>query len=133
MVESSPVTRASLSFPSPIVAPRPMVLLPTRPWPDAQWERLRRGHAAHSMDEKWHLFVEERVAFLHRSWTGYGIFEATFAPLSGGGWGISAATVESDPTRYTSTSAEGDSSMLELVLGTIANHEPRPLFPRWRR
>jgi len=36
------------------------------------------------MDEKWKVFVENRVAFLHRSWTDYGIFEASFSTVHEG-------------------------------------------------
>ena len=46
-----------------------MTLLPARVWSQEQWERIKRGYQARDMDEKWDVFVENRVAFLHRSWT----------------------------------------------------------------
>lgn len=116
MIESSPVTRSSLRRVSPIDAPVPMAVLPTRVWSDEQWERITRGYRARDMDEKWNVFVEDEVAFLHRSWTGNGIFEALFSPVAGGGWRISAATVESDAARHRRSSEQYDRVMLELVL-----------------
>ncbi|MEV0425536.1 hypothetical protein [Micromonospora sp. NPDC050495] len=89
MIEPSPVTRSSLQHVSPIVAPMPMPMpmpmaeLPTRIWSDEHWERIKLGYEARGMDEKWNVFVEDQVAFLHRSWTGNGIFEAAFSPVSG--------------------------------------------------
>ncbi|MFI7492675.1 hypothetical protein ACIBXA_30290 [Micromonospora echinaurantiaca] len=76
------------------------------------------------MDEKWNVFVEDQVAFLHRSWTGNGIFEASFSPVGGGGWRVSAATVESDPSRYRRISDRYDRVMVELVLSAIVLGEP---------
>ncbi|MEK8105155.1 hypothetical protein NKG94_08010 [Micromonospora sp. M12] len=68
--------------------------------------------------------VDDQVAFLHRSWTGNGIFEASFSPVAGGGWRISAATVESDPSRHRRSSEQYDRVMLELVLSSIVLGEP---------
>ncbi len=71
------------------------------------------------MDEKWDVFTEDDVVFLHRSWTGFEIFEAAFVPAEGGGWVIAGAMVESDPERYGGTSDMRSSLTLELVLSAI--------------
>jgi hypothetical protein len=117
------VTRASLGKLLPVIAPVPMALLPARVWPQEQWERIERGYRARGMDEKWDVFVEGQVAFLHRSWTGNGVFEASFSPADGG-WRISAAVVESSPERSREVSAEFNRVLLELVLSAIVLGEP---------
>ena len=76
------------------------------------------------MDEKWDVFAEGDVVYLHRSWTGNGIFEATFAPLEDGGWRIVSALVERDPERLRYPDDEHDCVMLELVLSSILLGEP---------
>ncbi|SNY44116.1 hypothetical protein [Paractinoplanes atraurantiacus] len=126
MIEPSPVTRSSLRQVSPIVAPMPMTELPSRTWSGEQWNRIKLGHEARDMDEKWNVFVEDQVAFLHRSWTGHGVFEASFSPVDVGGWRISAATVESDPSRYRRGSERYDRVMAELVISAIVLGEPAP-------
>ncbi len=73
------------------------------------------------MDEKWDVFVENRVAFLHRSWTGNGVFEVSFSP-AGDGWHISAAQTISERAR--TVCAELNRVLLELVLSTIVAGEP---------
>ena len=88
MSETAAVTRASLGKLFPVTAPVPMTLLPARVWSQEQWERIKRGYRARDMDEKWDVFVENHVVFLHRSWTGNGVFEASFSPASDG-WHIS--------------------------------------------
>ncbi len=78
------------------------------------------------MDEKWHVFAEDEVVFLHRSWTGNGVFAATFAPVDGGGWRIASAVVERDSERYRGTDDAYDCVMLELVISAIVLGEPAP-------
>jgi hypothetical protein len=56
---------------------------PHRIWSDEDWERIQLGYSSRDMDEKWDVFTERGVVFLHRSWTGHGLFEATFAPVGG--------------------------------------------------
>ncbi|MEW2625919.1 hypothetical protein [Streptomyces sp. NPDC048106] len=85
----------------PVVPPRPVH--ESVPGPEEDWELIQRGYASRDMDEKWDVFVEGEVAFMHRSWTGYGIFAVTFAPIDGDGWRIASAVVERDAERYGGT------------------------------
>ncbi|MFF3879087.1 hypothetical protein [Streptomyces sp. NPDC001978] len=101
-----------------------MPQLPHRIWSDEDWERIQRGYASRDMDEKWDVFTEGEVVFLHRSWTGNGVFAATFAPVDGGGWRIARAVVERDPERYRGTDDDYDCLMLELVISAIVLGEP---------
>lgn len=120
MADAERVTRSSLSpHLQRISVPRPLPVLPTRVWSDEEWERIQRGHRSQDMDGRWHVFAEGPVVFLHRSWTGHGIFEATFAPADGGGWRIAEAVVERDQDRYRGDDAEGDSRTLERVLDLV--------------
>lgn len=101
-----------------------MPLLPDRVWSDEDWEHIEAGYRARDMDEKWNVFTEQDVVFLHRSWTGHGIYEASFAPAHGGGRRIAQAVIESDPRRYRATDQQYECVMLELVLSAIVLGEP---------
>ncbi|WP_093615255.1 hypothetical protein [Streptomyces indicus] len=101
-----------------------MSQLPQRLWSEEDWERIRRGYAARDMDEKWNVFCEGGTVFLHRSWTGYGVYEATFTPTGDGGRRITAALVERDAEIYRCTDDAYDCVMLELVLSAIVLGEP---------
>jgi hypothetical protein len=121
------VTRSMLSAPvQPISAPRPMPQLPQRTWSNEDWEQIQRGYASRDMDEKWDVFAEGEVVFLHRSWTGDGVFAATFAPVEDRGWRIASAMVERDPERYRRSDDAYDCILLELVISTIVLGEPAP-------
>lgn len=104
--------------------PQPMPRVPQRVWSDEDWERIRRGYSARGMDEKWNVFTEGEVVFLHRSWTGRGIYAATLAPVDDGGRRIVHAVVERDPKRYRGTDDDYDCVMLELVISAIVLGEP---------
>lgn len=119
------VTRSSFSDRiEPIARPRPMPVLPHRIWSADDWARIQLGYRSSGMDEKWDVFTEGDVVHLHRSWTGHGIFAATFTPVDDGGRRIAEAVVESDQERYRSEDDEYDCLMLELVISAIVLGEP---------
>ena len=68
----------------PVALPHPLTVLPERVWSAEEWDRIQQGYRSRDMDEKWDVFVEDGVVYLHRSWTGNGIYEARFAPAAGG-------------------------------------------------
>ncbi|WP_327180035.1 hypothetical protein OG599_14300 [Streptomyces sp. NBC_01335] len=103
-----------------------MPQLPRRIWSDEDWERIQRGYRAQDMDEKWNVYAEGEVVSLHRSWTGHGIYAATFAPVDGGGWRIAEAVVERDAKRYKNTDDAYDCVMLEMVISSVVLGEPSP-------
>ncbi len=124
MTADAALTRESFRRLNPMSASRPMSRLPDRVWTEEDWDRIRRGYRARDMDEKWNVFVEGDVLFAHRSWTGRGIYEASFAPVAGGGRKIASAVVEADRKRYRSVGEEYDCLMLELVISAIVLGEP---------
>ncbi|MGW7056041.1 hypothetical protein [Streptomyces sp. NPDC054888] len=124
MTADAPLTRASFRRLQPINTPRPVSQLPDRLWTDEDWDRIRCGSRARDMDEKWNIFVEGDVAFMHRSWTGHGVYEVSFTPVAGGGRRIAAAVVEADAARYRSMGDEYDRLMMELIISAIILGEP---------
>jgi hypothetical protein len=70
------------------------------------------------MDEKWEIFAEGDVLFLHRSWTGFGIYEVSFTEANGG-FRIAEGVVESDRDRYCSRSDELECVMVELMVRSL--------------
>nr|WP_203730015.1 hypothetical protein [Streptomyces sp. SID12501] len=99
-------------------APRPVSQLPGRVWTDGDWDRIRRGYRARDMDEKWNVFVEADVVFMHRSWTGRGVYEVSLAPVAGGRR-ITSAVVEADGERVRKMGDEYDCLMMELIISAI--------------
>ncbi|MFE6334226.1 hypothetical protein ACFVOK_13535 [Streptomyces sp. NPDC057798] len=124
MTADAPLTRESFRRLHPISTPRPVTQLPDRVFTDEDWDRIQRGYRARDMDEKWNVFVEGDVLSLHRSWTGYGVYEVSFASAAGRGRRIASAVVETDGERYRSRGAEHDCLMMELIISAIVLGEP---------
>ena len=124
MTADAPLTRESFRRLKPISTARAMGQLPDRVWTAEDWDRIRVGYRARDMDEKWNVFAEGDVVFMHRSWTGRGIYEASFASVAGGGRKIASAVVEADRERYRSMGDEYDRLMLELIISAIVLGEP---------
>lgn len=78
----------------PMPARRERIALSRRFSPD-EYERLARGHIPASQDDRWFIYVEEQVAHVHRSWTGFCIFEVELAPF-GDGYEVTAAWANRD-------------------------------------
>lgn len=133
MPDQERVTRSELSaFIKSISRRRRLPILPRRIWSDEDWDGIQLGYSARSMEEKWNVFAEGDVVFLHRSWTGDGVFEATFAPVDGGGRQITRAVTQrgrfSAIRRLLSRHSSGEDKLncllLELVLSAIVLGEP---------
>ena len=91
---------------------------PARIWTESEMDRIRVGYIPHIMEEKWFIFVEEDRLFAHRSWTGLGVYEATFAPVDGGHV-IESAVVTGNRSEYKRSSDQDESLILEVL---IAGH-----------
>ena len=65
------------------------------------WEmaRIRRGLIPHEMEDKWFIFYEGQTLHVHRSWTGFCIFEAEFAP-DGEVFRVAQLRCNRDPDQY---------------------------------
>lgn len=95
---------------------------PDRIWSDDEMDRIRLGLLAESMDDKWFAYMEDNQLYLHRSWTGHGIYEATFTKTDGG-HRISSAYVTDDYERYRRSSVETESARLERLISSLLLHE----------
>jgi hypothetical protein len=71
------------------------------------------------MDDHWHAFVEQDRLFLHRSWTGIGIYEVEFEPVPGG-WQVREAVVAGDSGGLLGYGPDAyDTLMLEQLIDSI--------------
>jgi len=105
----------------PVAIPPPIMLLS-----QSEMRRIALGYRP-VFDDRWLAFMEDDRLFLRRSWTGHGIYEATFAATETGFVMISAR-VEGDPARY-----QPDIDLIEecdFLRGMIVyvTGEPTPLL-----
>lgn len=102
---------------SPLSNPLP-IPAPARIYSEEEMTAIRRGYVPRIMEQKWFIFMEDDWLFAHRSWTGLGVYEATFAPVEGG-YRIESAFVTGDGDSYRRSSDEDEAAYLESL---IAGH-----------
>ena len=78
-------------------------------------KRIRKGFLPVVMEDKWFAWFEEPILHLHRSWTGFCIYEVNFIP-DRDGWRANFASVNRDAKQY--TCADDDMERQE-ILGLI--------------
>jgi hypothetical protein len=100
---------------------------PARRWTDSEWQGIRAGYESHDMDNKWDAFVEGNRLYLHRSWTGYGIYEVQFA-CDGDAWVISELLVCGTTDRYRRGSDAFQVAQVDGLIDTVllGNSEAPP-------
>ena len=121
-VDEAPVTREMFKGLSPLSAPA-AIPAPTKRWSEAEWGRIRLGHRSAEMEDKWDAFVDDHRLLFHRSWTGFGIYEADFAP-DGRYWMITTARVTGDRDIYARSTDHYETLMLEALIDGV-------LLGRW--
>lgn len=78
---------------APVAIPPPNMLISRE-----DMQAIAAGYAPMDMNDKWFAFMDDNRLFLHRSWTGYGIYEVRFAAKESG-FVATSAWIESDPGR----------------------------------
>ena len=129
MERQTRLTRESFSNLASVQRPA-QIPVPKRVWSSEDWAQLSLGHRAAEMEDKWHAYVERDRLFLHRSWTGRGIYEALFGE-SELGWAIVEVVVESDPDSYQRHGDEAETLLLELTIESVLLD--RFQEQKWRR
>ena len=116
---------------TPLPAARAAVPL-DRAYTAAEFERLKAGHVPPEMEDKWFAFYEAPWLYLHRSWTGFGVFQVRFAPAAGGAR-VAEAWASRDPAQYTETDPARDALLLTALLDGYAGREAGDAWERWAR
>jgi hypothetical protein len=92
----------------------------------SQYETLAQGVIPEVMEDKWFAYLEDHSVFLHRSWTGQGVYRFRIEDD-----GESKVVVEA----YCAASVVGTSSadyqaeLLDFLVHVLLLREPKP-FPR---
>jgi hypothetical protein len=100
------------------VAMAEVVPSPPRRWSDEEWATICWGHWPRDMDDKWLAFVEDDRLFLHRSWTGFGVYEAQFA-RGRDGWHITELLVSGDRGTYRRASDAYEALFVEAIIDDL--------------
>jgi hypothetical protein len=124
--ESMAATRSDWKT-TPLPAQRQAIAL-ERTYSSEEFARLQEGYIPREMEDKWFSFYEEPWLYLHRSWTGYCVYQARFELTASGARPVEMLA-NRDPQQYRGTD-ERDALLLGLLLDGYAG---RPTEDGWRR
>ena len=92
-----------------------------------EYATIRRGLVPEAMEDKWFIFFENHVLFLHRSWSGHCIYRVEFQETHDGAE-VTQASVATGERFYDRRSAEYETQLLDfLIRGLLLGHPVR--FP----
>ncbi len=132
MNDAQRLTRDDFGRRTPVLVAEPTPA-PDRVWSDADWQLIGQGHKSADMGDKRNAFAEGHNLYLHRSWTGRGIYEARFSRAPGGR-GITAAVVEGDRSSYRRHDDGYEAALPEVLIdGTLLGVFHEPSYERWAR
>jgi hypothetical protein len=82
------------------------------------------------MEDRWFAFYEEPWLYLHRSWTGFGVYQVRFEPVDGSSH-VAEALVSRDPDQYRSPDAINDALLLALLLDEYAGRDTEAAWKQY--
>jgi hypothetical protein len=98
-----------------------------REFTEQDYERLCNGLIPGRMEDKWFIFLEEDSLYVHRSWTGYCIYQLSLTRADST-YAISHAFVNRDPNQYTWVDDHYDGKLLMFLIDHLLLGE-RSLLP----
>jgi len=114
----------------PMLAPRPLPAPPRR-YTDKDYADIRLGVTAREMEERWNIWCNGDVIHVHRSWTGFEIYRATFTRLADG-WAMTEVACESDRERFNSPTADAN-DLVALIDDLMLDGDEARLAPLFAR
>lgn len=93
------------------------------------YEKLKLGHHAQEMEDKWNVYLEDNVVHFHRSWTGSELFRFVLSPMNGADgeakyYHVGSFEAEQDPEVYKETDEQAIKDMLGKVLRFVLGMSP---------
>lgn len=86
-------------------------------------KRIRKGWWPAAMEEKWFTWFDAPVLHMHRSWTGFCLYEVTMVP-EGDGLRAVSAVVNRDPDQHGGTDDEVDRRQAIWFMDDLFVHAP---------
>ena len=111
---SKPATRESWTFVKPLPQQRAALSF-ERAFTEEEYELIRQGVIPEEMENKWFIFVEEDVLYVHRSWTGFCMYQVRLKK-EGAEYRVVEAFANRDSNQYSATDDHYDVKLLNFLI-----------------
>jgi len=93
-----------------------------RTFTEEEYRRLQKGLLPKEMEDKWFAYFENEWLYIHRSWTGFCIYQVHLVS-SGSVYSIGEIWVNGDPNQFTSRTSWDLEHPLSVVIDMILSGE----------
>jgi hypothetical protein len=114
MLQRERATRQSWPSLKPLPAKRSRLSL-QRAYTEQEYERIRLGFIPERMEDKWFIFAEHNTLYIHRSWTGYCIYQLTLIKEDTK-YAVSEAFANRDETQYSGGENPYDEKLVMFLI-----------------
>ena len=114
---------------TPLPAARASTTL-DRTYTAAEFDCIRKGNVPQEMEDKWFAFYEEPWLYLHRSWTGFGIYEVRFEPTQDSAC-VAEVVVSRDADQYAGKDSTADALLLAVLLDGYAGRDTKAAWEQY--
>jgi len=83
-----------------------------------EFEQIRLGLRPEEMEDKWFIFFEDNVLYLHRSWTGFCIYRVGFTE-SGEKFSVTSVEVNRNEEQYKQSDDTYDARILGFLIDRL--------------
>ena len=87
-----------------------------------EYVAIRCGLVPEEMEDKWFMFCEDDVLYLHRSWTGLCVYRVVFRSR-GDGYEVQEAYVSADTRQYRRGPDDHEVRLLNFLIRALLLHE----------
>lgn len=98
----------------------------------SEFERIKAGAVPKEMEDKWFVFYEEPWLYLHRSWTGYCIYQVRFE-LTADGVRVIEVLSNRNPQQYSETDDSRDALWITCLLDGYAGRNTETIGEQYSR
>jgi hypothetical protein len=125
ILKAERATRQSWHNLKPLPAQRSQLSL-QRAFTEQEYERIHVGFIPERMEDKWFIFTEDDTLYIHRSWTGYCIYQLTLIKQDTS-YILSEALVNRDESQYSGGDDPYDAKLLMFLIDHLLLNKSGPL------
>jgi hypothetical protein len=96
----------------------------------SEMQQIAAGCVPEQMEDKWFIFYEPPWLYLHRSWTGFCIYQVRIEPDSDR-YRVAEAMANRDASQHHGQSAEQDALLLSILLYNQVGRDSGELWNRY--
>lgn len=89
-----------------------------------EMQQIRNGLVPEAMEDKWFIYFEGSTLYMHRSWTGFCVYEVHFLDVGNGITSMTDALVNCDPEQYQASDPDNEPRRIGDLIDRLLLRKP---------